>query len=206
MKICLDIDDGSVLRTRWDLLFRLREHYPNLKVSLFWVPYDYATERNGVLMINWDSRLKIIRDNQDWVEVIPHGLSHAYPEFEKADEEATRASIKAIETILETQKIKYAKGFKAPFWKWNEEVCRVLDDLEYFGASDPNQMMPRTKRDYQYTDSIDTKWWENEKTFYGLHGHMCYPDPNNLEDCMVNLLKIPQDAEFLFVSEALCLL
>jgi len=204
-RICLDIDDGSILRTRWDLLLKLKEHYPKLKVSLFWIPYDHETESNSVLMINFGSRLKMLKENQDWIEIIPHGLTHSYPEFEKADREATLESLRAIETILETQGIKYVKGFKAPNWLWNEDVISVLDEKGWFGAVNPNHAdMLKTKKYYEYTDTIYDEFWKEEKDFYGLHGHMTFPEYNNLEGCMVNLMKIPRDAEFVFVSEVVC--
>lgn len=201
MKIVLDFDDFSILRNRMDLFKTLKEHYPALKLSLFTIPYDYEYELTD-LRIQRDQALKLIHDNLDWIQIIPHGLTHIPREFEKADKETMRMALKAIDEAFTKDGLPYEKGFKAPFWLWNQDVVDVLDEEGWWGAVDPNQPdMIRTKRYYEYTDSIDTPFWIGYGEVLKLHGHMTLPSANNVEDCFMNLMKMPKDAEFVFASE-----
>lgn len=199
--VILDFDDGSVLRNRYDLLFTLKEHYPNLKVSLFFIPYDYETEMGSMSIIR-DKRLETLKSMLDWIELIPHGLTHIPNEFYKADKEAMELSIKAIDEVMGKDNLPYVKGFKAPYWLWNKEVVEVLDKHNWFGAIDKMQPdMDKPKRSYVYTHSIEEPFFLSNLDEWRLHGHMTPPSENNFEDCLLNLMRIPHDAQFKFVSE-----
>jgi hypothetical protein len=200
--IALDLDDASVLRTRYDLLLKLKEYYPNLKVSLFTIPYDYETEMNVGLGLLRDKKLKQFHDLLDWVEIIPHGLMHIPSEFENCDRQTMKMTIESYEEVFGKDKLPYVHGFKAPQWLWNEAVVKVLDEKGWWGAVDRNQPdMLKTKRFYQYTHSIDEPFYHSNLKVLKLHGHMTPPSNNNLEDCFINLMKMPHDAKFVFVSE-----
>lgn len=127
MKVSLDFDDFSVLRNRMDLLLELKEHYPEMKVSMFTIPYDYEMESTQ-LALQRDKFLKLIKENLDWIQIIPHGLAHLPREFEKADTETTRIALKAIDEVFSKDGLPYVKGFKAPQWLWNKDVVRVLNE------------------------------------------------------------------------------
>lgn len=198
--LSLDFHDGSVLRNNYELLLRLKEHYPELKVSLFFIPYDYEVERSQ-LSLQRKNKLKLLKDNLDWIELIPHGVMHIPSEFEKADKEATELSLLAIDEAFKKDELPYVKGFCAPFWLWNKNVVEVLDKHGWWGAVDRNQPeMLKTKKFYTYTHSIDedlTMVDENSS----LHGHMTLPSANALDECFVNLMKMPHGKEWGFVSE-----
>lgn len=201
MKIVLDFDDFSVLGNRFDLLLRLKEHYPNLKLSLFTIPYDYIRETSKESIIR-DKFLATLHDNLDWMELIPHGLMHIPREFENCDKETMQMTLKAIDEVFKKDGLPYVKGFKAPYWLWNEEVVSVLDENGWWGAVDRNQpKMVHPKRFYRYSHSIDETFWDDEVEVLKLHGHMFEPDANNLEDNFLNLMKMPHDAQFVFASE-----
>jgi peptidoglycan/xylan/chitin deacetylase (PgdA/CDA1 family) len=200
--IVFDIDDYSVLRQRWDLLDKLKEHYPKLKVSLFTIPYDIQYEGVHQFKVMREKHLETLKKHLDWVEIIPHGLTHMPREFEKADKLSTELALKGIDEVFKKDGIPYVKGFKAPYWLWNQEVVNVLDKHGWFGATDRNQPhMLHTKKNYVYNYSIDEPFWESKEDVLKLHSHMTLPSANNIEDCFVNLLKIPPDAEFKLVSE-----
>jgi len=202
MIVTLDLDDGSILRNRWDLLTKLKEMYPQLKLSLFWIPFDFELEKS-MLKINRDERLKQIKDNLDWIELIPHGLSHIPAEFQNCDKETMKMVLGAIDECMVRDGLPYVKGFKAPFWLWTQDVVDVLDSEGWFGATDRNQPdMPRPKKNYIYTHSIH-EVFPLDAEFLGLHGHMTPPSENALESCITNLVKLPRNAEFKFVSEVI---
>jgi hypothetical protein len=199
-KISFELHDGSVLRNNYEALFKLKEHIPELKVSLFFIPYDYVVERSQ-LSLQRKAKLKLLKDNLDWIRLYPHGVMHIPNEFEKCDRETMELCLKAIDEAMSKDELPYEKGFCAPFWLWNKDVTSVLDEHGWFGAIDRNQPeMVKTKRTYTYTHSID----EDFRNFKGseliLHGHMTPPSFNNLDDCMLNLLKIPK-GEFVFIDE-----
>lgn len=203
MKVVLDFDDFSVLRSRPDLLRLLKDHYPKLKISMFTIPFDYEYEMSDLRLMR-DSALKFIHNNLDWIQIIPHGLSHIPREFENCDKETMRMTLKAIDEAFKKDGLPYVKGFKAPYWLWNKDVCEVLDENGWFGAIDPNQpSMAKTKVFYEYEYSIDTPFWESKDKILKLHGHMTLPSKNNLEDCLLNLFKLPNDAEFEYVTDHL---
>lgn len=201
--IVLDFDDYSWIRSRPDLLRELKEHYPKLKVSMFTIPFDVAAE-NTRLRLQRDVGIRFTKENADWIQIIPHGLLHTPQEFLHCDKDTMRLALKAIDDTFKKDGIEYVKGFKAPYWLWNQDVVDVLDEEGWFGGVDPNQPdMLRTRVYYEYSDSIDTEFWKVDKELYKLHGHMSLPSTNNIEDCFLNLMKMPRDAEFKFVTDYL---
>lgn len=204
MKVVLDFDDFSVLRSRMDLFLKLKEHYPKLKVSLFTIPYDYQYE-GSTLRIQREEALAIIHQNLDWMEIIPHGLLHIEREFEKCDRWTMKMALQSIDETFRKDGLPYVKGFKAPYWLWNKDVVDVLDEEGWFGAVDKNNKNTlKTKKFYEYGYSIAEPFWlAKGEELLKLHGHMTLPSDNNFEDCFLNLFKIPHDADFDFVSDHL---
>ena len=201
MKVVLDIDDFSVLRSRMDLLLQIKEHYPGFKVSMFAIPVDYEYETSQ-LRLQRDKALQSIHDNLDWIQIIPHGLTHMPREFENADRQTMQMALAAIDEAFKHDNLPYVGGFKAPYWLWNQDVVDVLDDLGWWGAQDRNQPGNiRTKRFYEYTHSIDEPFWNERTDLLKLHGHISLPSANNLEDCLLNIFKLPSDTEFCFVTD-----
>lgn len=200
--VSLDFDDFTVYNHKIDTLLKLKEYLPNLKVSMFMVPVDIVNEQVPSQRMMLAEYLKLIADNLDWIQLIPHGITHAGREFEKADREAMELSIKAIENVFDGYRLPFERGFKAPQWLWNKDVCDVLDEHGWWGAIDKNQPnMPRTKRTYTYTHSINEPFWLAEEDTLCLHGHYSPPMENDIDRCLTNLIKLPSDTEFRFVSE-----
>jgi len=203
--ISLDLHDFSILRNRFDLLLTLKEHYPNMKLSLFTIPYDYGLEMSDMLRATKDESLRRINDNKDWIEIIPHGITHFPKEFEKADRDIMTAYIENIIPEMVKSGLpedRIVKGFCAPFWLWNQDVVDVLNENGWWGAIDRNNPHTlKTDKYYVYTHSIDEPYWLSRQKVIKLHGHMTLPSPNNLEDCLLKLLKMPQSANWKFASE-----
>jgi predicted deacetylase len=202
-KIVLDFDDWSIINNKFDLLLKLKEHYPKLKVSLFTIPCHAAWEFSTSHIFR-DEALKQIKKNLDWIQIIPHGLSHVDREFEKADKTSVRLTLKAIEEIFSKDEIPYVKGFKAPQWLWNQDVVDVLDKEGWFGAIDRNQpQMLSTKKFYRYNFQIYEPFYISDLDVWKLHGHINPETANDIEKCFLNLMKMPPDAEFYYVTDFL---
>ena len=201
--ISLDFDDWSVLNNRMDLLMQLKESYPKLKVSLFTIPYDFAYETLPEGRIMRDKTLAMIKTQLDWIELIPHGLVHFPKEFEKCDYKTMKLKVfPAIEEAFNKDGLPYVKGFKAPYWLWNEEVVRALDEEGWWGAIDKGAQL-KTKKYFEYTHGIDEMFYESTLDTLKLHGHITNENKNAISRCFTVLFKMPTDAEFRFASELL---
>lgn len=201
--IVLEFDDFSLINNRFDLLLLLKDHFPKLKVSLFTIPC-HAEHEFGAGHIFREDGLKKLKENLDWIQIIPHGITHVEREFEKADTTAMRLSIQAIEEIFGKDGIPYVKGFKAPQWLWNQDVIDVLDEEGWFGAVDRNQPeMLCPKKFYKYNFNINEPFKYSSLDVLKLHGHIGGDMLNNLEGSILNLMKMPPDAEFHFVTDYL---
>lgn len=202
--IVLDFDDFSVLNNRWDLLLRLKESYPNLKLSMFTIPYDYVYENDVSARIMRKESVKELKKHLDWVELIPHGLTHMPREFEKCGYDLMKMTLKAIDEAFKRDDLPYVKGFKPPYWLWNAEVVRALDDEGWWSAvnlyAEDNLF---TKKFYKYSHSIDSPYWESTNEVLKLHGHITPDNKNGIERCFVNLFNMPVGSEFKFASEML---
>lgn len=202
--VVLDIDDWSLEVNGFEYLFKLKALYPKLKVSLFTIPFDYEHYKS-MFDYQRDEVLKTLKENSDWIEIIPHGLTHKQSEFLHANYNAVKVALHAVDEIFKKQGIKYVKGFKAPFWEYSQGVIDVLDEMGWFMAIDRNHPHHgKTKKYYEYTHGIEEEFWRyKDMPVWRLHGHMTPPSANNLDACMVNLSHIPEDATFDFVSNHL---
>jgi hypothetical protein len=202
IKVSLDLHDWSVLNNRLDLLIKLKEHYPDFKVSLFTIPYDVNFEKQVEARILRKDTLKQIKKNLDWMEIIPHGLTHMDNEFEKCDYSTFNLSVEAMDEVFKKDGLPYAKGFCAPFWLWNKDVVQALDDLDWWGAIDRDQPeMLKTKKTYTYTHSLDEPFWKSNSQILNLHGHVDGRSKNDLEFNFVQLFKLPSNVEWHFASD-----
>jgi len=200
--VALDLHDFSVLRSRMDLLLKLKEHFPGFKVSLFTIPFDYEFELT-TLKLQRPALLTQIQANLSWMEIIPHGITHTFGEFETADKQTMRMYLDSIEGELGKDGFtKVEHGFCAPNWLWSQAVVDVLNEKGWWGAVDRNQpQMLTPKRFYRYSHSLEEPFWLSTSDTLKLHGHMTAPSLNNLEDCFLNLFRLPPDTSFVFASE-----
>lgn len=200
--VSIDLDDFSIYQNGLDYLLQLKEHYPGLKVSMFTIPVHYEYETEATLNIRRSTELEKVKKNLDWIQIIPHGLIHMPHEFEKADKQAMEMALKAIDEVFTKDGLPYEKGFKAPYWLWNKEVLEVLNKHNWWGAVDRNNSkMLRPDRYYQYTHSLEEPFWLSNNETINIHGHMTGPSVNNLYDCFMNLMRLPTDVNFEYVTE-----
>lgn len=201
MKISLDIDDPSLLNFGWEYWLQLKEHYPSLKLSVFYIPFDPLSETSQ-LRLQRDSAVKKLKNNLDWIRLYPHGLTHMPKELVNCDYYTMRDLVlPAIDEALTKDGLSYQKGFKAPYWLWSEGVVRALNEAGWWGAIDRNQPdMLKTQKTYTYNYSIDENF-SGETGDLKLHGHLDGRSSNDIEKCYLNLLKMPQEAEFVFIDE-----
>lgn len=196
-KVALSLDDFSVLNNRLDLLWRLREHYPNFKVSLFTIPNDIKHKAG-----NRDEALIRIKECLDWIQIIPHGLKHNSSEAKKWDYWTFKDKIMpAIKETFDKDGLPFEKGFKAPHWDWNKGVVRALDEEGWWGAISPKREdMVSTKRFYIHNYGLNEDYLGARRDILKLQGHINDTSPDDLENNFDNLLKLP-DIEWHFVTD-----
>ena len=201
-KVCLDLHDWSVLNNRMNLLLKFKENYPDFKVSLFTVPYDIKDDWGQSLIR--EEILNEIKKHLNWIQIIPHGLTHSGSEMRNYDYQTFKEIIlPRIKQGFEIDRLPYVNGFCAPHWRWSEGVVKALDDEGWWGAIDRRQpKMLSTKKFYRYSYCLDEPFWESKDEVLKLHGHI-YGTSNDLGKCFGNLLKLPLNTEWHFVTDFL---
>lgn len=198
MKACIALHDFSVVNNRLDLLILLKNYFKDFKISLFIVATDHHEDWGPSLERN--DFLDKIRDNLDWIQLIPHALCHNGSEVQNIKEDEFREYLNNIQQALQVDRLPYEKGFVAPHWRWNDNVVKVLDELGWWGAVDRDKVMPHTQKFYKYNYLLNEDFpiEDNLK----LHGHV-YGTKNSIGRCINNVLRLPRDTEFKFVTDYL---
>lgn len=199
-KVVLDLHDFSVVNNRLDLMLKLKEHFPNFKVSMFMVPNDIKADW-GPWWIREES-LKEIKKHLDWIQIIPHGLNHDKREANEWDYETFKNKIlPEIKAKFKLDGLPFIDGFCPPHFKWSDGVVKHLDELGWFGSiiREDGKMKP-TKRFYRYTHLINEPFWESDLEVLKLHGHV-YGTKNDIGLCYENMLKLDKNTIFEYVTE-----
>lgn len=201
----MSFDDFGYLLPNIEILFKLKEHYPGLKVSLFTIPFpnQLFNEKNKSLYTpeKYKKWAKMI-NSYDWMEICIHGLYHMPKEF-NASYERTKNMLEEGEKFLNKMGLKFVKVFKAPHWQYSWWALKALRDLGYIVALDRNNPIevPEGTKTYYYNWSIDEKIPLFLTDLCG-HGHMFEGQiTNDLPGCFSNLLTMPTNKPFKFISE-----
>lgn len=203
--ISLDFHDFGVENNNLYYIDKLREQYPNFKVSMFYIPVDlqyFSRLMPEMKTVARDMITKGIKDG--WLELIPHGMFHTFGEFQKVDEKTMEMTIKAYEEHFKDMGWPYVKGFCAPNWLISKEAIKVLNKKGWFLATDRNQPKAlRAKKNYIYNWDI-TEGFPKDLLHVSGHGHISGPSKNDLTQNFKNLMRIPADRKWKFVSEIVC--
>lgn len=202
MKVCLDLHDFSGVNNRLGMLKRLREFFPNFKVSLFTVPLDRKCDWGPWLVR--EQSLKEIRKCLDWMQIIPHGLTHeSNVEMLKYGYDNFKGVVMpTIEKAFKDDGLPFVKGFCAPHWRWSDGVVEALDEAGWWGAVLREDKMKKTKKFYRYTHLLNEPFWTADLPVLKLHGHI-YGTKNDVGECFQNLLKLPKNVEWVYATELL---
>lgn len=199
--VSLDFHDFSIENNNFFYLMQIKEMYPDIKISMFYIPADVEYYQR-LMDLQKETAKTWIRDavKDGWIELIPHGISHIFGEFRTASYDDMKLALAGYEEHFKELGVPYIKGFCAPNWLMSEQAIKCLDDNGWWYATDRNQSdMLKAKRNYTYN-------WSTDESFPDLpvvmgHGHISPPSKNNLPDSMRQILKIPHDATWKFVSE-----
>jgi hypothetical protein len=185
MRIVLDLDD--FVDSRIELLnpiLKLKEVIPQLKVTLFCIPKSLS-----------DSVAKKVL-SYGFFELVQHGWSHGLYECKNLLYQ------QALDILEAGYRDYFVKGFKAPNWLCSHAMMKVLREKNYWLAIHPKQieLAKQVKvRSYLYTQTIENEWKDNLIYATG-HVEKCVCG-DSIEENLKNLLKLPKDAEYKFISE-----
>lgn len=198
-KVVLDLHDWTPVHNCFDVLLKLKAHFPKFKVSLFAIPYDLPMDYGPYL--NRKQLVEEAKKHLDWIQLIPHGLVHDRREARKWDYELFKHKIfPEIVAGFNIDGLPFEKGFVAPHWDWNDGVVKYLDEIGWWGAVLREDTMKKTRRFYRYTHLLNEPFWESNLPVLKLHGHT-YGTKNDVGKCLDNLFKLPKDTDFYFVTD-----
>jgi hypothetical protein len=187
---------------------KLKEHYPDFKVTLFMPPFDMQSGKFASLL-NFPDFAKILANNYEWMEIAVHGFTHKQGELLRMKREDVDRLLNATEVMfkkLEDEKgvkINFVKGFCAPHWQRTIETDKALKDRGYWLALNRDQDVNHLE-----LPSYTYNWSTNEMVPNGLycikgHGHVQNTCGNGLVESFESILQLPEGIEWKFCSEVL---
>ena len=208
-KIILDVDDLAFLLPGLDNILRIKQHYPNFKMTAFTIPmpkeFFLRENKEHFRKDKYKKWAKII-NSYDWLEICVHGFAHTLNEFDCSYDKC-EMMLKAIENLWKEIGLKYKKIFKAPYWQYSYDTLTCLRDNGWTVALDRNfpRTVPEGLKTYIYNWSFEEKLKKVDGIIKG-HGHIFHTQGvnNALDKCYRNIIKeIPLESKFLFISEFL---
>jgi len=202
----LGVHDFGFLLPGLEELLRIKQHYPNFKITCFTIPISklfFTRENYRSFTKEKYKRWAEIVNSYDWMEIGLHGFSHTYFEMDVPYDEA-KLLLKATENLLKEVGLKYKKLFVAPYWQYSYDALNALRDEDYIVALDRNcpRSIPEGLKTYIYNWSYEEKL--SQEAIVKGHGHIFSSKgvKNAIDDCYQNIInQIPQDAQFGFISE-----
>ena len=206
--ICLVFDDFSPVNNQLFFLRKLKGSYPNLKITVCLIPATIQTGKEE----NWLDHMDLVEELKqlDWFEYIPHGWFHpdihqcnsrTETEFANMNYLDTHLYIKRIDTFFKKIGLPYQKIFKAPQYRISEAAKNCFRDEGWALA---------VEGDGTYFPT-DIKWidwnWNINQQFVLRKDVISYShvqdNGNGFLECYENLLNMPSDANFMYLSEML---
>lgn len=194
MQISYDNDDFSPLNHRFDILEKLKERYPDFKVTMFTIPWEirFSPDTKGTPITEerykpWVEKVKKAQ-KEGWLDIAIHGLTHAPREFEKLGYDEAKKRVMVAQKMFANVGIKTNGMFKAPFWLLSKEGKKSIEDLGL-------KVMENGYYNWNLKDDMP----DEEKLI--AHGHVHNTCDNGMEESYFRLIKTPQEAEWVHLKE-----
>lgn len=196
MRLALDFDDFSPLNSRLDLIDQIRQRYPKFKVTMFTIPWDirFSIDTKGTPITEERFRwwVDVVKNGikEGWLEIMLHGLTHAPHEFEKLTYTEARNRILVGRKMFENVGIECKPYFKAPQWLISEGGKKAVKDSNM-----------TLVEDHYYNWNLKDHMPEGDNLI--AHGHVQdeLSTQNGMEQSLFKLFEVPEDAEWVFLSE-----
>lgn len=210
-QVVLDADDFQPYIYLLPHLEILKQHIPNFKITLFTI--SRFRKPNTPVDLNQELQdhkafFEMVK-KYDWIELAWHGLDHSMSydgsttkyEFNPLDRKEVGEKYQQIKEWNKKVGLEPVEVFRAPYWQASMATYKFFRDKGFTICTDRNQIRPDVTGMKQY------RWnWSFEEELPDVeilkgHGHVSLPSKNNIPDQLENLKRLPQDAEYLFVSE-----
>jgi len=203
-EVYLNFDDFNPVNNNLFFFRKLKENYPNLKVTLFTTPESIQSGKKESFLDHPDLCDEL--REMDWLEFCPHGWHHPDmksgmpPEFGSLSYMDTQAYIKDIDTFFKTINLPYKKIFKAPQYRLSEAAKDCFRDngwtimIDGEGAWYPTDIKTVY---YNWNINGDFPILRNKVISYGHIQDI----GNGLVECWDKLLQMPTDSNFKFISQ-----
>lgn len=187
-KVIFDLDDFACDDKNCLLeLIELRDILPHLKVTLFTIPKKI------------DPDLLEIVKTFDWIELAVHGFNHeSNYEFSKLTKEEAKALI-----LKGFDERYFVKGFKAPGWQISEGTMEALKELGFWVAVQwgDGRLLGDPNGPYQPAVIDGLPYYAFREHPGSIHGHTWECCGNGIKALWPELIKLPPETEFQFISE-----
>lgn len=209
MNISVDYDDLSCLSHRFDLCEKLRERYPDFRVTFFTIPWDirFSPATQGTPITDekykdWCTYVKkAVADG--WMQIGIHGLTHAPREFEQLTYDETKKRVLIAQKMFENVGIPITNLFKAPYWLLSKDGKKAIEDLGLKVVEDGYYNW-NLKYEPWFSGG---RLWKSVDRFDPVmaHGHIAdgMGCDNGMDESFLRLCTVPQDAKWIFLSEVL---
>lgn len=114
----------------------LKQKHPNLLVTFFVAPNNQEFNQGKENDISKSEFFKKwFEENKEWCQIECHGYDHTKPPEGLRSKKEQKDLIKKSLEILEPYIDRSFLGFKAPFYRMNEETISVLRELDFYWYS-----------------------------------------------------------------------
>ena len=187
--VVFTLDDFHETNHRLDLLLKLKEDYPKMKVTLFTIPSKCS--------VKW---LKDLKEKYgDWMQFAVHGWFHdvsnrehqpeLYPEECK---NWTKEDAHKYLQMAENMGV-FVNGFKAPGWGTSQGTYEALAERGYWIME---------HKDHERYEDIKLPRYTTGSLFE-VNGHIQFTAFNGLEEMVQRKLNFAESTEFHFVEDVL---
>lgn len=180
--IVFTLDDFAVDNHNLDLLLKIKEQSPKMKVTLFAIPTRCPPW--------W---LRELKEKYPWMEFAMHGWYHFTDRgSQEADQWTKEDALKRINQLEDEFGDLFVKGFKAPGWQMCPATYEALKEKGYWVMDGEwlKHLRPEGFTNYYETQHL----WE-------VNGHVQRTPYNGLIDIIEAKNPFTKDSDFYFVSE-----
>jgi len=172
----------------------LNEYFNNFKVSMFTIPCYMGNK---------------LSEKKEWLEALPeniehilHGYFHTHRECQHLDHMQAKHFIEL--GIEEFRKCGFPiiPGYKCPNWTLGEGIVSALIQKNFWVAPYTPRHDPGEIKTYHWNWDIGEEIPTNVEMLHAHgHTHSLSGPGKGIQDSMDNVLKLPRDTEFFFISE-----
>lgn len=196
LRIAVEYDDFSPYNTQFSSLEKMREHYPQFKVTMFTVPWETRFgQQTAITLPEYAAFVKACKESEDWLELALHGLTHAPMEFAEVSQEEAFKRVMIGKKMFDNRGLKLVPIFKAPFWALSKEGKLGVESAGFKVVEDKYY-------NWNLADDFPQEAADRGDVIIA-HGHVQDVCENGLAETLPKLMKLPPDTQFLTLSEVL---